>query len=152
MAQKSVREELEEIRDANDGLLRPEDVVEFAKDKKTALHNEFEWDDTEAAHQFRLQQARYVIRLNINVIPTDQGEIAVPMYVSLVSDRVHNNGYRTLTDVMADDDLREEFLAQALGELQRVRKKYEKLLELEPVFSAIDRVAKNLNKRRKKQA
>lgn len=152
MAQQSIREELEAIRDAHDGHLRPEDVVAFAKDENTALHNQFEWDDTEAAHQYRLQQARYVIRLNVNIIPTDNGEVAVPMYVSLMSDRTHNNGYRTLTDVMEDADLRDEFLSQALGELQRVRKKYEKLLELAPVFSAIDRVARNIDKRRRKQA
>ena len=46
--------ELEEIRQANNGLLLPMDVVERAKSPNSALHHCFTWDDNEAAHQHRL--------------------------------------------------------------------------------------------------
>ena len=139
-----IRTELEQLRIANGGeLVPPEQVVEFARrNRRSALHAEFEWDDTAAAQQYRLEQARRIIRLNINVLPTENGNVTVPMYVSLTSDRRTGGGYRTLESVMNNDDLREQLLEQALTELQRVRRKYQTLQELTPVFSALDRVAR----------
>lgn len=45
-----------------DGRLDPADVVEAARDPASPLHGYFEWDDTEAARQHRLGQARQLIR------------------------------------------------------------------------------------------
>jgi hypothetical protein len=141
-----IRAELEQIRNANDGQLLPEAIVEFARNRDTALHREFEWNNTKAAHQFRLEQARRVIRLNINVLPTEGGDVTVPMYVSLKSDRYAGGGYRTLEDVMSDEDMRAQLLEQGLEEFQRVRRKYQTLQELTPVFAAIDRVARRTSR------
>lgn len=139
----SVKEELEYLREQNGGeLVQPEQVVEFARlNRDSALHAEFEWNNTKAAHQFRLEQARRIIRLNINVLETPNGDVTVPMYVSLVSDRRSGGGYRTLESVMSNEELREQLLHQALDEFNRVRRKYQTLQELTPVFTAIDRVA-----------
>jgi hypothetical protein len=143
MAKEQIREEIERLREANDGHLHPEQVVDFARrNRRSSLHAEFEWDDTAAAHQFRLEQARQIIRLNIRIVPTENGDVTVPMYVSLVSDRKSGGGYRALEDVMSDDALREELLGQALDEFNRVRRKYQTLQELAPVFTALDRVAR----------
>ena len=141
-----IRSELEQIRTANDGQLLPEAIVDFARNRDTALHGEFEWNNTKAAHQFRLEQARRVIRLNINVLPTESGDVTVPMYVSLKSDRYSGGGYRTLEDVMSDADMRTQLLEQGLEEFQRVRRKYQTMQELAPVFTAIDRVARRTNR------
>lgn len=43
------KRELEIIREKHGGTIRPEDVVEFAKDPSTALHECFEWNDRKAA-------------------------------------------------------------------------------------------------------
>jgi hypothetical protein len=139
-----VREELEQLRESNGGhTLQPEQVVEFARrNRRSALHAEFEWDDTAAAHQFRLEQARHIIRLSINVLRTPNGDVTVPMYVSLVSDRTAGGGYRTLESVMNDEELRDQLLQQALEEFNRVRRKYQTLQELAPVNRAIDQVAR----------
>jgi hypothetical protein len=140
-----VRAELERLREANGGeFVPPASVVEYARThRRSALHKEFEWDNNKAAHQHRLEQARHLIRLYVNIVPNQNGsEVSVPMYVSLVSDRGKpGRGYRTLESVMSTEELREELLQQALDELQRVRKKYQTLQELGPVFAAIDRVA-----------
>lgn len=148
----SIKEELTQIFQKHNGSLPPEAVVEFARNKNTALHAEFEWDDTEAAHQFRLVQARNIIRLNIDIVETPNGNVRVPVYVSLVSDRRSGLGYRALTDVMSDADMRAQLLQQAIDELQRVRRKYESLRELAPVFSALDRVARNASRRPTRRA
>jgi hypothetical protein len=134
-------EELEFVRSKHGGVLRPEDVVEFARDERTALHGDFQWDDTEAAQQFRLWQARQVIRLVITIVDSPAGKQLIPMYVSLVSDRQQpGGGYRPLVDVMNAEDLRDELLRQALAELKTVRKKYQQLQELRPIFRAIEKV------------
>lgn len=136
-----IRQELELIRASSGGILRAEDVVEFARNKRTALHGEFEWDDSEAAQQFRLEQARRVIRLVVTVVPKVGSDRPVQMYVSLTSDRAKpGGGYRPFVDVMSDEDRRDELLRQALGEFKRVRSKYEALRELRPIFKAIDKV------------
>jgi len=73
----AIQQELESIRRSAGGLLRPEDVVEFARSPETALHEEFTWDDSEAAHQYRLWQARQVIRVNVTVIGNTESKVAV---------------------------------------------------------------------------
>jgi hypothetical protein len=138
---EQIQAELAQIQEQH-GTLRAEDVVEFARNTRTALHAEFQWDDTEAAKQYRLSQARKIIRINVQVLPTARGNVTVPVYVSLSSDRIQpGGGYRRLEDVMNDADLRQQFLDQALAEFERVRRKYQNLQELAPIFAAIERVA-----------
>jgi hypothetical protein len=54
--------ELEKIRINNDGKLKPVDVVKNAKNPQSPLHKYFVWDDTKAAHEYRLWQARELIK------------------------------------------------------------------------------------------
>jgi hypothetical protein len=136
-----IREELEAIAEANNGLLLAEDVVEFAKDPNTALHDKFNWDDTSAAIQYRLHQARQIIRVNVTVV--DNVEEPVKVFFSLNEDRYNRTGggYRQMIDIMSDDQRRAALLAQALAEAKAWRKRYNALKELSAVFSALDEVA-----------
>lgn len=59
---QAIGEELERIRQEQSGRLETERVVEEAKVKKSPLHSAFTWDDTRAAHLFRLEEARHLIR------------------------------------------------------------------------------------------
>ena len=137
-----IRAELEQIRQSHGGLLRPEDVVKFAKNRRTALHLEFEWDDAKASAEYRLWQARNVIRVAVTVLPSPHADQEpVRAYVSVVSDRVQpGGGYRAIADVMSNDEMRTELVNEALGEVKRWRRKYERLRELVPIFLAIDKV------------
>lgn len=137
----SIAEELESIRELHGGLLRPEDVVEFARDATTHLHRQFTWDDGEAAEQWRLEEARRVIRLVVTVAKNLGNDRPLPMYVSLSSDRKQpGGGYRPFVDVMTNEQLRDELFRQAIGEFKRVKKRYEELKELKPIFDAIEQV------------
>ena len=57
-----VGEWFETLRKKHGGALRPADVLDAAKDKTSPVHSYFEWDDTKAAEQWRLEQARKLIR------------------------------------------------------------------------------------------
>ena len=132
-----IEHELETIAAQHDGMLRPESVVEFARDEATALHGEFEWDDSEAARKFRIVQARQLIRLVVNVDPSANGE-PVRAFVSLSEDRVAKDGYRRLVDVMNDEQRRAMLLRDALRELAAFKRKYSVLSELSKVFEAAE--------------
>lgn len=129
-------QELEHIRAAHGGLLKPEDVVDFARDPNTALHSEFEWDDSLAAHEHRLNQARNVIRLVVTII----GEQPEPVraFVSLPTDRVSGGGYRSMADVVNDVSRRDEMIRDALERLLAAKRKYQHLVALQDVWMAID--------------
>lgn len=58
--------ELERIRNKY-GLLQPELVVAESRKENSILHNAFEWDNTKAAEQYRVSQARYLIRVVVKV-------------------------------------------------------------------------------------
>jgi len=131
-------------------LLRPPDVVDFARENTdSALHSCFEWDDGEAAVQYRLWQARHLIRVHVCVLHDDVKPVRV--FVSLKADREYDDGeggYRLLTSVLSDGELREQLLAEALAELQVFEQKYRALQELVPVFEALADVRKKTRRRR----
>ena len=141
-------EELEEIRKQSGGVLQPVDVVEFARDPETALHGAFCWDDGEAAAQYRLWQARQVIRVCVTIRPDVKGP-PIRAYVSLQEDR-GDVGYRLLDDVMSDEEMRDRLLSQALAELNRWKMRYQQLRELAPVFEAAAKVQQQKRKAKPK--
>ena len=130
--------ELEELLVEGGGALNPEAVVKRAKRVRSALHPYFEWDDGEAAHQFRLEQARKLLRVWVTILP-QKPTTPVRVVVSLRDDR-GTRGYRTLVDVMGDKALRAKLLVEAKGEMNRFRRKYCLLEELAGVFQAMDKV------------
>lgn len=140
MASPAVAQELELVRKRHGGILRPADVVAFARDPQTALHAEFEWDDNKAAEQYRLEQARQIIRCAVRVV--DEDSPPVRTYVSLYSDRRAGDSYRSLEDTLGDPQLRQQLLAQALREAESWRLRYERLAELKPICRAIIQAAR----------
>lgn len=52
VAAQVVGARLEQLRIAGDGELTPEVVIADARHSASLLHSLFEWDDTEAAHQY----------------------------------------------------------------------------------------------------
>ena len=131
-----VKEELESVRNANGGVLRPADVVEYAKDESTELHSKFEWNESAAAAQYRLVQARELIRIVVKV--EDRDEISTRVYVSLCDDRKQKGGgYRPLDDVMRSKGMRAALLEQAKAEMIRFSMKYKQLNELALVIDAM---------------
>jgi hypothetical protein len=137
----TIQEELQSIEEKN-GILRAEDVVEYAKNKKTALHSQFVWEDTEAARLYRLYTARQVIKASVTIIERDNKEYTVRAFVSLTTDRTQEGGgYRSITTVLSDADMKKRMVSDALGELVTIRRKYKELSELSKVFLAIDEVS-----------
>lgn len=131
--------ELRDIAARHRGILQPESVVEYAKSPKTALHGKFTWDDNQAAHQYRLWQARELIAVAVLVLPSTGKSYRA--FVSLEDDRVRKGGgYRSLVTVLSNSVLRRKFLEEAIAEFERWQEKYKSLRELSPIFVAEDEV------------
>ena len=141
-----IAKELERICKDAGGVLRPVDVVAEAKKKVSPLHKCFEWNDGKAAQEYRLWQARELIRVSVCVLPGSDETFRV--YASLKGDRkTPGGGYRTLADVLRMPDLRRQLLAEALEELHVFEEKYRRLTELAPIFTA----ARTVRKRQKRK-
>lgn len=138
--------ELKAIAHANNGTLLPEKVVAYARNKKTALHSAFEWDDTMAAHAWRIDQARGLIQVAVEVIHVENEDITVRAFVAPLSVRGDGDegGYRMTETLLRTRDGRADILATALAELESFQKKYKFLTELMEVFRAADRVRKKI--------
>ena len=131
--------ELEYIRSDHGGILQAQDVVDFARDPAAALHHCFQWDDGLAADQYRLWQARQVIRVTVDVITSEAEPIRA--YVSLLHDRLQpGGGYRARVDVLSNREQHKRMLLEALAEYTRAGAKYTRIKELKPIRRAIERV------------
>ncbi len=126
MSTEAIREALREIESA-EGRLTPEAVIERARDREHPLHDAFEWDNDAAAHKWRLEQARELIRsVKVTIAITEE---AVRTTVAYVRDPAAGQaqGYRSLVALRGDRDggdarevILEEF-ARAAAALRRAR-------------------------------
>ncbi len=121
------------------GKLDPADVVEAARDETSPLHDRFTWDDGEAAHQFRLHEARNLINVCVEMLPG--AKESSPVWVSLRQDR-SAGGYRPLVRVLSHAEQRAALLADAIKDMDHFRSKYHMLKELASVFAAMRKVKK----------
>ncbi len=133
--------ELKRIAQDNGGLLQPETVVSEARRKSSVLHSRFEWDNSVAGEQYRIWQARQLIRVAVEVLEGTTEETEV--FVSLTPDRQRESGgYRVIAEVLSDKQMRKVMLADALEDLKLFQAKYQRLLELVPIFDAIRKIRK----------
>lgn len=126
--------ELKRIASEHGGILRPADVIAEARPAKSVLHSRFEWDDTVAGREYRLWQARHLIRVCVEVSPRNNTPMEV--FVSLTPDR-GEGGYRVQARVLSNRKLRAQLLADAKAEAQLYMAKYARLKELGRIFDSI---------------
>lgn len=142
---QAIGERCERLRKKNGGRVTPQLIVSDGKSKASPLHPCFEWDEARAAEQFRLTQARSVLR-SLVVVVDERMPIPVRAFLSVrvelddedddaSGDRM---AYTSVLDAMSDPLLREQVLNSALRELRSWRSKYHRLNELARLFSAID--------------
>jgi len=147
---QAVGEELQKLRD-RDGRIETLVVLNEAKKKRSPLHNAFEWDDSVAAHQHRLYQARHLIR-SMEIIIEDRPE---PAFVHI---KVNHGGYYQSTEVAVQNvDEWELVRTQAIRHLQSasvsldvldqvaVRINHANRGTVKSVRSAVDRAAEQLS-------
>lgn len=123
---QKIGEELARLGASNAGHIRPKDVIEAARNPRSALHKLIEWDDAKAADSYRLDQAREIIR----IIRVEVDE--APPQRAFLSVNDGKTSYRTAQEVRSSVHLQDLVLRSALKELQAFQKRY---AEIEDVCS-----------------
>lgn len=137
--------EIERIRNKHAGEAKPEDIVAEAKKQRNPLHAAFEWDDSIAANEHRLETARTILRSIVvvrNEISTERPQRLYEVVTKQATSPTAKarKVYRTTDDIMKDEDMRAELLGRALRELISFRQRYRDLQELAVVLREIDEV------------
>lgn len=137
-------EELEKIRERN-GYVEAADLLEASRAENAPLHSCFEWDDDKAAENYRLYQAKDIIRnIVVKVEKADGGEpSAVRAFVSVTVDKTAAQ-YQPINIALDNPDYRQIVLMNALTKLEEFRRTYKDFQELSEVFKAIDNFADSL--------
>ncbi|MCC6311363.1 MAG: hypothetical protein IT345_10655 [Trueperaceae bacterium] len=113
--------ELERIRSEYGGLL-PDDIVAEAEPEDSVLHPHFEWDNSRAAREYRLEQGRRLPR-SIEVI-RDESREPIRMYVH-VSRAV---GYVPLETIVVKSNDFVQALAEAVAFTESAERRVSELL------------------------
>lgn len=131
---KQITAELEALRDSQ-GMIHAQAAVKWARrNRRSALHGFLEWDDEVAGERYRIDQIRGFIQVHIS------DPLGFRRYVSLSIDRQGSGGYRPVPDVLSRQDMRAVMLNDALDDLDRLRRLYVPLKELQPIWDCIDRL------------
>ena len=129
-AQK-VADEIMEIGDE----VKPEQILEKARDKTTELHKCFEWNDSVAAEKYRLHQARTIVcQLVIKEAEGKQETTPVRVF-----HRTENGGgYKSMSFIVKDSTEYQKLLEMARSELRAFKAKYHSLSEFEEIIALIE--------------
>ena len=150
---KGYVERFKELEDSY-GVLTPEVVVHDAKKKSSPFHDYFEWNDGAAAHEYRLQQARYLIRsIEVTIIEgkSDQrAYVAVPIESVTGDEDDEGTGYACIETVLNSAYLRRQYIQRALKEAENYAKRYEGIAELDEIVATIKKVAAQFKRKKKK--
>lgn len=141
----AVGEHIEMLRKQCKGELTPEDILADAKHDNSPLHSFFEWSDSAAAHQYRLQQARGLIRAVVAVYTReDAPAVRTRAYVHVPESKTPH--YREMTHAMSQKKTRQMVLQQAWRELRAWKARYEHLKEFADLVQVIEEVEHHLPK------
>lgn len=117
--------ELERIR-ARDGSLRAESVLEEAIPETAPLHPAFLWNDQQAAHEYRLQTARKVVKaVRVIAVNAEGATTERPMYVAIPQPQPPQGRahvlYKPLVDVRQDREDTARAIDHLTADLQQAQ-------------------------------
>jgi len=138
--------------------LTAERLLEAASKKTNPLHDLFEWNDSLAAHNYRLQQARVFIN-EVKVIIENKEYYAFENVKVSVFGRENNSEnlhktervYKPVMEILSNEELRQQIINSALKHHEYWEAQNEKYSELSPIIKAAKKVRQSLqNKWQKK--
>lgn len=100
--------------------IKPDQILEKARDKKTELYKCFEWDDKKAAKRWRLEQAKNIIR-SIVIVPDNTENTKIEYTIRAFENIGHdeNQRYMKTYDIMKDAELFSQLLENIYYEIEK---------------------------------
>lgn len=124
-------------------------IVQDAKKEDSPLHDYFEWDDETAAHEYRTEQARYLLRhIHVVIKKPDGGEEEVRAFHSVTAKVItpatneQGTAFVSLQGILSDEEWRQELISKAFKELESWRRRYATYKELAKAVEAVDKALK----------
>jgi hypothetical protein len=126
------------------GRITPDGLVSAAQRATHPWHDDFEWDDHKAGHQYRVDQARHIIRTwaapHVTVENVERRSV---MYVRDPRQAAGEQGYVSIARVRTDDDLRREVL---VAEFSRAASALQRAYDVADLLNARSEVADLIQK------
>jgi hypothetical protein len=134
-----IAKELNRLAKKHRGNLTPEVVLEAAKDPASPLHSRFEWDDDVAAHKWRLEQARVLLRQTVFLVQIGETIIPLPSFVRDPDRPKGEQGYISTIKAKSDSELAHGVL---VDEFRRAADALARAKRLSSFFGMQDQVEK----------
>lgn len=124
------------------GALTPTNVVNEARSRSSILHDFFEWNNDDAADQYRLQQARNLINnISVTVIQHGQAKSIGAFEIVSVGD---GRSYKSV-DVLTVDDIK-QVRENTISDIEHLQNKLSYYNEFRPAITHLGRAASSLKR------
>jgi len=110
---------IEDIKKKRGGITAQLLVIEAGR-KKSPLHDCFEWDDTKASVQWRIEQGRKLLMELVVAVIEDEDEepVYVRCFISpLEVEKKGGTSYLTIKEICSDEELNAAYLRQLKMEM-----------------------------------
>lgn len=120
---------------AADGKLTRQNLVDVSRPEDAPLHQEFEWDDTKAAEEYRKEQAKVLIH-HLVIEQEDRPQ----EYPQRVFFNIQSEGpkYEPIDVIITRKDSMEALRKQCLRDLITFKMKYKSILSLMGLAEQVD--------------
>ncbi len=143
---------IEELKQKCGGSITKEQVLEDARDPASPIHDEFIWDDQEAAERQRLGRARYLLNSYEVVYVEFAGAEPRRAFVNVhVTTEERGSCYVSPVTLLADDEARASAFREAHRLLNGLKERLRRL-EVDPgIIRDIEKIEAKLKKAQKRK-
>lgn len=126
--------------------LTAKNLLKQAKNKKSSLHNFFDWENNSAGHQWRLQQARALINV-IQIVVEEKMHYAYENVRITTKNGGSQRVYKPKFEIISNEELRLQLVRRAIEHIKYWQEQNKSYNELKPIFVSIERTTKQLEKK-----
>ena len=124
-------------------LSRGDDILEDAKSPRSPIHLLFEWEDTEAAHQWRLHQSRMIQNHLIAIELKGDNVVMSPAFFNVTIE--NKQQYVSRQTVLESPKLQDQILEQCLRDAKSFQNKYKHLSQFFTFFDQLETFIENVS-------
>lgn len=139
------------------GTLTPEEVVRLARSPDSVLHDAFEWDDSVAAHKYRLDQARDLISSFEISVTINRVSLNIQEFVRDPSKSDKEQGYRQISSIKSESEEAIEFVVKELTVAKTYVDRTERFAQMlglqkdtRALSNRLSEIAQSLSKKKRK--
>lgn len=152
MSIKVVADELARLEKKHSDSFTPELVEREARKQSSPLHDCFEWDDKKAGHQFRIGQARRLIRSVTIITRTETRVIETPVYTRNPEADSNQQGYTSIPRLMSDEEAARHAIVEAFKRAASALSAAQDLAEVLNMSDQVGNVIAEINDLKRKAA